>query len=256
MAPNKRTPATPAKRTPVAASSFINDCLHDFNEAELKDVIRVAQRCLKAKVQRARADASASGAKLRWRFWDRPLELDWGSDGIPKIQYPLQKSKGEPEVDWSVFKLLKGSALEPMQVDWEIFELLAPKVAKQEEVSWDIFQLLGPVRESAEPEAEPETIDFSAVDWSGNRLPHLKVNSSPPLRRPGHTGRVRTGQHHRPIEPSRRKGSEVGFGAPPDLPSLLAAQARQPAFPAKKMSPRVSRGRVNSRFQQLGGRAR
>merc|ERR1711920_1120801 len=114
-----------------------------------------------------------------------------------------------------------------MQVDWEILELLTPKRAKQEEVSWDIFEMLAPVQDLAEPEAEP-AIDFSAVDWSGNRLPHLKANISPPLRRPGRPGRVRTGRYHRAIEPRQRKGSELGLGAPPDVASLLAVTARQP----------------------------
>merc|ERR1711920_751688 len=178
------------------------------------------------------------------------MGLDWGADGVPKIQYPRRESKGE--LDWKVFELLKGSAREPMQVDWEILELLSPKADKQEEVGWDIFQLLGPVQELAEPEAEPNTIDFSAVDWSGNRLPHLKANSSPPSRRPGRPGRVRTGRYHRAIEPCRRKGSEMGFEAPPVSASLLAAKARQPAFSVKKVSlrsPWVSR-RMNARIQQ------
>merc|ERR1711920_403120 len=141
-----------------------------------------------------------------------------------------------------------------MQVDWEILELLTPKRAKQEEVSWDIFQLLAPAQDLAEPGAEP-TIDFSAVDWSGNRLPHLKANSSPPSRRPGRPGRVRTGRYHRAIEPCRRKGSEMGFESSPVSASPLAAKARQPAFSVKKVSqPRspwvwVSR-RVNSRIHQ------
>merc|ERR1712151_1396564 len=148
--------------------------------------------------------------------------------------------------------LLKGSAREPMQVDWETFELLSPRASKQEEVSWDIFQLLGPVEELAEPEEEPTTFDFSAVDWSGDRLPHLKTYSSPPSRRPGRPGRVRTGRHHRAIEPCRRKGSEMGFEAPPVSASPLAAKARQPAFSVKKVSqlrsPWVSR-RMNVRIQ-------
>jgi len=238
----------PASRTPVSPSTFINDCLQDFNEAELKDVIRVAQRHLKAKVQQARADASAEGARNRWRFWDRPLELDWLAPGLPKVQFPRRGTEGK-QVDWNVFELLRGAACRPMQVDWEVLELLSPKKAKHEDVNWKVFQLLGSPQACVEPEEEPASADFSAVDWSGDRLPHSK-SRLPAMRRPGRPGRVRTGRHHRAIEPQPRKGSEAGA----DLAAILTAPQ-----PIKKASlpraPWASR-RTTVRIHQPNGGGR
>jgi len=169
-----------------------------MTEAELQDIIRVSHRLAESKVNQARSGK-------QWRFWDRPLELDWGAVGVPTIQYP-RREVHEPEVD--VFHLLKGSAAEPMSsTEWRIFELLAPKAMMQYEgVDWDLLELLDPARdkhwEISEPEEEP--VDLLAVDWSGDRLPHIK-NMGPPMRRPGFTGRVRAGSYHKPIKPQQHK---------------------------------------------------
>lgn len=238
----------PSGEVPTTSGAFI-DILSNFNVAELKDVIRVAQRCLKAKVERSRAN-TAPTAKQTWRFWDRPLELDWSSPELPKIQYPSGR-QGQ-DIDWNVFNLLKGSGCEAWSVDWEVFELLSPKKCKHEEVSWDIFELLGSVQESAEPEEEPDSFDFSAVDWSGSRLPHPKGHYQPPMRRPGCPGRVRTGRYHRAIQPRSRKGSE-GIPAP-DAVSRASAPARLSQPSTKRVSPpkawasrRVNAGMLVSR---------
>merc|ERR1719343_1680784 len=183
----------------LSCATIIDECLPSMTEAELQDIIRVSRRLAESKVQEAR------NGKRQWRFWDKPLELDWSAVGIPAIQYPRGRVQ-EPEID--VFDLLKGSATPPISsLEWKIFDLLAPKATKHfEGVDWDLLELLDPAKdrtlEIAEPEEEPT--NFLAIDWSGDRLPHVK-NTGPPMRRPGYAGRVRAGSYHKPIKPQPHK---------------------------------------------------
>lgn len=233
---------------------FIDETLQSFNEQELVDVIRIAQRILKAKVEQTRLAGSTIGAKQTWRFWDRPLQLDWQAAGLPKIHFPSGHHSGEPAVCWGIFNLLRGSARESKPIDWEVFELLSPKdkMMEVDDVNWDVFKLLG-----AEPEEEPECIDFVAVDWSGDRLPHLKFVGGPPLRRPGRPGRVRSGRHHRAIEPWRTHLSASTEAEV--VAKTLAIPIHRFAMPAKKgtfLTKPHSGRRPVSRIQQPNGRGR
>jgi len=238
-----------ARAKVVPPSMFIDQHLQHFSDAELRDVIRLSQRLLAARGEEARSRAEQVSAKKTWRFWDRPLELDWSCVGVPRV-YPEGRAKGAAEVDWSVFKLLQGSARDTWQVDWEVFELLAPRAKKVEEINWDLLELLSPMAGCNEPEEEPGVLDFAAVDWSGSRLPHQQF--APPRRRPGRPGRVRAGQHHRAVEPRRRCG-----GAEAGLP-LTACFAPEPrhrlcSFEQKVRSPTSRRA---MRIQQPGGGGR
>lgn len=214
--------------------SRVQPILQSLNEQELVDVIRIAQRILKAKVEQTRLAGSTIGAKQTWRFWDRPLQLDWQAAGLPKIHFPSGHHSGEPAVCWGIFNLLRGSARESKPIDWEVFELLSPKQKMMEvgEVNWDVFQLLAPSCANLEPEEEPACIAFVAVDWSGDRLPHLKLGPSLPVRRPGRPGRVRTGRHHRAIEP-RRTCLSASTEAEA-VAKTLATPTHRFAMPAKK----------------------
>lgn len=179
------------------------------------------------------------------------MELDWSAAGIPTVQFPSGRDRGQPEVD--VFDLLKGSAREPMSsTEWRIFELLAPKVVKEcEDVDWDLLQLLDPSQdrtwEISEPEQEPE-VNWLAVDWSGNRLPHLKY-AGPPSRRPGLAGRVRAGSYHKPVKPQMHRGSpKVVEAQTLDLSQLklmLAATKRFPQPSKQAAVPRKNSWSVN-----------
>jgi hypothetical protein len=232
-----------------SCATIIDECLPLMTEAELRDIIRVSQRLVESKIQQVR------NGKRQWRFWDKPLELDWSGSGVPAVPYP--RSRQEPEID--VFELLKGSASEPMSAtDWKIFALLAPmKVKGEEEVDWDLLQLLDPSQdkrwEIAEPEEEPE-VNWLAVDWSGDRLPHLKY-TGPPRRRPGFAGRVRTGWYHKSIKPRSRRDSPQADQAnnltKSDLVKLMLARyvpepiKRPPPTPQRnpwsmsRMAPRI-----------------
>jgi hypothetical protein len=189
----------------ITASVFIDESLRSFNAAQLRDVIRVAQGLLTAKSQQANR-----GFRHQWRFWDRPLQLDWSVGGLPKIQYPCRQSGGESEVDWKIFDFLKGSACKAMHVDWDILELLSPESEREA---------------CLEPEEEPDT-NLLRVDWSGNRLPNVKMG--PPQRRLGFSARVRTGSFHTPIKPRPRVNSKVEE-TPSVAAKLLSAPPRWPS---------------------------
>merc|ERR1719215_1815919 len=105
-----------------------------FSIEELQDVIRIAQRHLKAKVNEQRV-ASQDGRKTK-RFWDRQLSLDWSETGIPKLQYPRGRSHSDSELVWSPFNLLAGMARPPMEIDCDVFTMLSPPSKTTTQVDW------------------------------------------------------------------------------------------------------------------------
>jgi len=217
---------------PQTSQDIVHEALFTFNEDQLKDLIRVAQRRSKAVMKESRS--SSREQKRTKRFWDRSLSLDWTDAGLPKVQFPKGRCDSDHNQQLDVFDLLKGSARPAMtkedawvfemlggcctpskreDLDWDILNLLSPSCDESDDqwidpsspkyVEWDIFQLLNP---RTRVDSWMEEDDF-IVDWSDERLPEI-LRGVPPHRRPGHAGRVRTGKHHRPVEPRRRVNSK------------------------------------------------
>merc|ERR1712154_107336 len=119
-----------------------------------------------------------------------------------------------------------------------------------------------------EPEEEPT--DLLAVDWSGDRLPHLK-NTGPPMRRPGYAGRVRAGSYHKPVKSQPHKSPKSSPKAEDVLDTtklklILAASKkshgsvkyasapRKTSWSMRQMAPRIQR--EHGRIQQPCGGGR
>lgn len=151
-----------------------------MNELELMDTIRIAQRELKSRVLRRRESEIADQAKKKYRFWDRPLPLDWSEVGLPKLQYPRGRAwtTGD-ERAWATTQAVKSHMNGHTNgrptgmangVEWDVFALLSPNQKNRpqrfchfaEEIDWNVFRMLGAMgRMKAQTR-----IKEAEVDWN------------------------------------------------------------------------------------------
>mmetsp|Transcript_86364 Transcript_86364/g.217415 ORF Transcript_86364/g.217415 Transcript_86364/m.217415 type:complete len:272 (+) Transcript_86364:99-914(+) len=232
----------------MTPAQIIDESLPQFSIEELQDVIRIAQRHLKAKFHERR-NAAPAGKQSR-RFWDRPLSLDWSETGMPKIQYPRGRSHSDSELIWSPFNMLMGMARPPMEIDWEVFEMLSPPSKAAAEVDWDVLALMSPKASGEqalkfigddENEEEEEALE---IDWSASRLPCYNIFS---VRR----------RRRRIVDQRRcRQPPPPAAGAPAESPAAVAKRyamrpdvaPRVPSFARRAVPRRHS-------IQQPGGGA-
>lgn len=239
----------------LTPKELINEALPRFSFEELQDVIRIAQRHLKAKYQERRAAAVQDGRRT-WRFWDRPLSMDWSETGIPKLQYPRGRAytDSKVEIGWSPFEMLVGMGRPPMEVDWSIFEMLSPTSKTMEEVDWDVLAMMSP--KASEKQVSmfagddvDEVVEDLEIDWSDNRLPCFGKSSIFSVRR-----RRRRVVDHRRGRPSPPSASDVA-GTPTDTPPAVVKRITVRAEPPPRASLWARRVAPRQRIQQPGGGA-
>lgn len=168
---------TPRRR--LSVGELIDDTLVGMNIRELTDTIRLARRLLKEKIAVYRADPE-NQKRSKWRFWDRPISLDWASPGIPQIEFPRGRAytMGDEKAA-AVHRLANGHtngatngafSKKQEKIDWDVFNLMSPKTktrpasftAPVEEVDWEIFKLLSP---NSRSKFERKMVE-SEIDWA------------------------------------------------------------------------------------------
>mmetsp|Transcript_7329 Transcript_7329/g.18346 ORF Transcript_7329/g.18346 Transcript_7329/m.18346 type:complete len:271 (+) Transcript_7329:83-895(+) len=247
----KRASVTSIAGTPkpklMTPKEMIDETLPQFSIEELQDVIRVAQRHLKAKFHERRAAAQAD--KRSWRFWDRPLSLDWSETGVPKIQYPRGRSHSDSELVWSPFGMLAGMARPPMEVDWHVFEMLSPPSKATTEIDWDVLALMSPKASDEQVSKfmgdEQEADEALEIDWSTSRLPCYNSNFGVRRRR------------HRVIDQRRCRHPPAVVGVLAEPPAAMAKRfAMRPELaPRVPGSARRAAPHPRIRIHQPGGGA-
>jgi len=242
-------PSTPKARL-MTPKEMIDETFPQFSIEELQDVIRIAQRHLKAKFHEQR-NATQGGKQTR-RFWDRALSLDWSESGIPKVQYPRGRSYSDGVLDWSPFGMLMGMARPPMEIDWQVFNMLSPPSKAMAEVDWDVLALMSPKASGAQAlkfmgDDVDEKEEELEIDWSASRLPCYNSIFSVRRRRRRVVDQRRCRQ---PLPPA------AGAGAPTESPPAMAKRcSMRPDLPPPRLPFSARRMAPRPRIQQPGGGA-
>lgn len=189
----------------------------------------------------------------RAKFWDRPLNLDWSSAGLPGIAYPgprarvaarAREAKAPPApadmpIDWEVFhmlgdgaRLLRGPYVDPLE-DTDVW---SPKSALCNECLNEVEMM-----RYDDGEYEDELI----IDWSGRWLPRRDGCCGPKRRPVG----VPRGAHRRAV---RGPGKLVKSATEMIMAATMAAPTVKPPSLKKDIPKIKSKGVPISKSRTTG----